>query len=53
MRGLWKLALTLIILLTVDNQRYSNFYENVTFLRNLVNFRELISKRITNRNAAA
>jgi hypothetical protein len=32
---------------------YSNFYENVTFLRNLVNFCEFLSKRIMNRNAAA
>jgi hypothetical protein len=32
---------------------YSNFFENVTFLRNLVNFCEFLSKRIMNRNAAA
>jgi hypothetical protein len=34
-------------------KNYSNFYENVTFLRNLVNFCEFLSKRIMDRNAAA
>jgi hypothetical protein len=32
---------------------YSNFYENVTFLQNLVNFREFLSKGIMDRNAVA
>ena len=32
---------------------YSNFYENVTLLRNLVKFCEFLSKRIMERNAAA
>jgi hypothetical protein len=32
---------------------YSNFYENVTFLRNLVKFCKFISKRIMDRNVAA
>ena len=32
---------------------YSNFYENVTLLRNLVKFCEFLSKSIMERNAAA
>jgi hypothetical protein len=33
--------------------QYSNFYENVTFLRNLVNFCKFLNKKIMDRNAAA
>jgi hypothetical protein len=32
------------------NELYSNFYENVTFLRNLVKFCEFLNKRIMDRN---
>ena len=36
-----------------DESSYSNFYENVTSLRNLVKFCEFLSKSIMKRNAAA
>jgi hypothetical protein len=42
-----------IFLTAFGTRYYSNFHENVTFLRNLVNFCEFLSKRIMDRNAAA
>ena len=39
--------------LGINSDPYSNFYENVTFLRNLVNFCEFLSKGIMDRNAPA